>query len=74
MGTVFEVHQDDITFSEKKDLYKGQLFTSPYTKSKFYSEIKVLEAVNEGLAAQIIRLGNLTSASTGPLNMKKFNN
>lgn len=55
MGTVFEVHQDDITFSEK-DLYKGQLFTSPYTKSKFYSEIKVLEAVNEGLAAQIIRL------------------
>ena len=71
VGTVFEAHQDDISFSEK-DLYKGQLFTSPYTKSKFYSEIKVLEAVNEGLAAQIIRLGNLTSASTGPLNMKNL--
>ncbi|MDU1550559.1 MAG: SDR family oxidoreductase, partial [Staphylococcus epidermidis] len=71
VGTVFKAHQDDISFSEK-DLYKGQLFTSPYTKSKFYSEIKVLEAVNEGLAAQIIRLGNLTSASTGPLNMKNL--
>ncbi|MDU2885637.1 MAG: SDR family oxidoreductase, partial [Staphylococcus epidermidis] len=45
VGTVFKAHQDDISFSEK-DLYKGQLFTSPYTKSKFYSEIKVLEAVN----------------------------
>ena len=71
VGTVFKAHQDDISFSEK-DLYKGQLFTSPYTKSKFYSEIKVLEAVNEGLVAQIIRLGNLTSASTGPLNMKNL--
>ena len=32
----------------------------------------MLEAVNEGLATQIIRLGNLTSASTGPLNMKNL--
>ena len=53
-------------------MYKGQLFTSPYTKSKFYSEIKVLEAVNDGLDAQIMRLGNLTSASTGKLNMKNL--
>ena len=63
MGTVFEVHQDDITFSEK--IYIKASYLHHHTlKSKFYSEIKVLEAVNEGLAAQIIRLGNLTSAST----------
>ena len=54
----------------RKDVYKQQLFTSPYTKSKFYSEIKVLEAVNDGLDAQIMRLGNLTSAYSGALNMK----
>ncbi len=71
VGTVFEVHEEDVSFTEK-DLYKGQLFTSPYTKSKFYSEIKVLEAVNDGLDAQIMRLGNLTSASTGKLNMKNL--
>ena len=56
----------------RKDVYKQQLFTSPYTKSKFYSEIKVLEAVNDGLDAQIMRLGNLTSAYSGALNMKNL--
>lgn len=68
VGAVFDVHTEDKAFSEK-DVYKQQLFTSPYTKSKFYSEIKVLEAVNDGLDAQIMRLGNLTSAYSGALNM-----
>lgn len=71
VGTVFDSHAEDYTFSEQ-DLYKGQLFTSPYTKSKFYSEIKVLEAIEAGLDAQIMRLGNLTSAYTGKLNMKNL--
>ncbi|MCI2954787.1 amino acid adenylation domain-containing protein [Staphylococcus caprae] len=71
VGAVFEAHVEDRTFSEK-DVYKQQLFTSPYTKSKFFSEIKVLEAVNDGLDAQIMRLGNLTSAYSGPLNMKNL--
>ena len=69
---MFEAHQDDISFSEK-DLYKGQLFTSPYTKSKFYSEIKVLEAVNEGLGSDYkIRKSDKCFYRT--IKYEKFNN
>ena len=32
----------------------------------------MLEAVNDGLDAQIMRLGNLTSAYSGALNMKNL--
>lgn len=44
VGTYFDIDTEDVTFSEA-DVYKGQLLTSPYTRSKFYSELKVLEAV-----------------------------
>ncbi|UMT79457.1 thioester reductase domain-containing protein [Staphylococcus roterodami] len=71
VGTYFDVATEEITFSEA-DVYKGQLLTSPYTRSKFYSEIKVLEAVKDGLDGRIIRVGNLTSPYKGRWNMRNI--
>ncbi len=41
-------------------LYEGQIIDNQYIYSKFISERLVLEAVNNGLDAQIMRVGNLT--------------
>lgn len=71
VGTYFDMAIEEITFSEA-DVYKGQLQTSPYTRSKFYSELKVLEAVKDGLDGRIIRVGNLTSPYKGRWNMRNI--
>lgn len=68
VGTYFDIDTEDVTFSEA-DVYKGQLLTSPYTRSKFYSELKVLEAVKNGLDGRIVRVGNLTSPYNGRWKM-----
>lgn len=60
-----------MTFSEA-DVYKGQLLTSPYTRSKFYSELKVLEAVNNGLDGRIVRVGNLTQSLQWKMAYEKY--
>ncbi|PTK09074.1 hypothetical protein BUZ90_15290, partial [Mammaliicoccus sciuri] len=71
VGTYFDIDTEDVTFSEA-DVYKGQLLTSPYTRSKFYSELKVLEAVNNGLDGRIVRVGNLTSPYNGRWHMRNI--
>lgn len=47
-------------FSET-DLYIGQNIKGIYTTTKFKAEIKVLEAIYDGLDAQVLRLGNITN-------------
>ncbi len=43
----------------ENQLYNGQLLDNAYALSKFRAEKAVLEAVNRGLDAKIMRLGNL---------------
>ncbi|MGZ0076054.1 hypothetical protein ACVXZY_15210 [Staphylococcus aureus] len=54
------------------DAYKGQLLTSPYTRSKFYSELKVLETVNNGLDGRIVRVGNLNESLQWKMAYEKY--
>ncbi len=51
---------DKKIFSEN-DLYIGQDIKGIYTTTKFRAEIAVLEAISDGLDAQILRLGNITN-------------
>ncbi|NWK83473.1 amino acid adenylation domain-containing protein [Staphylococcus sp. GSSP0090] len=71
IGSIFPESHEDNRFSET-DLYKGQVIDSPYTLSKFYGELAVLNAIEGGLNAKIIRVGNLTSSTTGKINMKNM--
>lgn len=49
-----------MTFTET-ELYKGQNLSNTYLKSKFIAERAILENIENGLDAQILRLGNITS-------------
>jgi len=48
------------TFSEK-NLYIGQPLDNVYIRSKFMAERLILDNINLGLDAQILRLGNITN-------------
>ncbi len=52
--------KDKKIFTEN-DLYIGQNIQSVYTITKFKAEILVLEAIYDGLDAQILRLGNIAN-------------
>lgn len=45
-------------------LYQGQSLANVYVRSKFEAECVVLEAMMQGLQANIIRVGNLTNRSS----------
>lgn len=45
----------------ENNLYVGQDLEDSYALSKFKAEVKVLNAVYDGLDAQVLRLGNITS-------------
>ncbi len=49
-----------VLFSEK-DLFVGQKLNNVYTITKFEAEKIVLEAILDGLDAQIVRIGNITN-------------
>lgn len=52
--------ENQYIFSER-NLYIGQDFTNIYMITKYEAEIAVLEAIYDGLDAQILRLGNITN-------------
>lgn len=54
---------DEKTFSEA-DFYIGQPLDNVYARSKFEAEKVVLEAMVEGLRANIMRMGNLTNRNS----------
>ena len=59
----------------ENDLYIGQNIKSVYTTTKFKAEIAVLEAIADGLDAQILRLGNITNRySDGAFQMNASDN
>jgi len=45
----------------ERNIYVGQNISGVYTTSKFRAELLVLDAISEGLDAQILRLGNITN-------------
>lgn len=61
-------------FNERK-LYIGQSLKNVYANTKFKGEIAVLEAIYEGLDAQVLRLGNITNRySDGAFQMNVEDN
>ncbi|MCH5211240.1 MAG: amino acid adenylation domain-containing protein, partial [Oscillospiraceae bacterium] len=46
---------------KENDMYFGQRITNEYIRTKFLAERAVLEAVEKGLNAKVIRVGNLMS-------------
>lgn len=50
---------DNKIFNEN-NLYIGQRLTDIYDLSKFEAEIRILEAIYDGLDAQVLRVGNIT--------------
>lgn len=57
----------------ERDFYIGQIFISPYAKSKFMAERLVLEARKDYEDAFIVRVGNLTNRYTDGVTMKTPN-
>lgn len=43
------------------DLYVGQSIKGIYSTTKYKAEISVLEAIEDGLDVQIVRIGNITN-------------
>lgn len=52
--------ENQYIFSER-NLYIGQDFTNIYVTTKYEAELAILEAIYDGLDAQILRLGNITN-------------
>ena len=59
-GGPFDDKRDSRVFTERS-LYIGQKLDNVYSRSKFEAEKMVLEAIAEGLPANIMRMGNLTN-------------
>ncbi len=62
---------DEKTFSET-DFYIGQPLENVYARSKFEAEKVVLEAMAEGLQANIMRMGNLTNRNSDGVFQKNY--
>ena len=62
---------DEIIFSES-DFYIGQPLDNVYARSKFEAERVVLEAMTEGLQANIMRMGNLTNRNSDGMFQRNY--
>lgn len=58
----------------ESDLYIGQPLDNVYAHSKFEAERIVLEAMTDGLKANIMRMGNLTNRSDGVFQKNYLSN
>ncbi len=65
---------EDINYDETK-FYINQNLENLYVKSKFLAEKLVFEAINDGLQAYVLRMGNLTSRySEGKFQQNHYEN
>lgn len=65
---------EDINYDETK-FYINQNLENIYVKSKFLAEKLVFEAINDGLQAYVLRMGNLTSRySEGKFQQNHYEN
>ena len=55
--------ETELSFTEG-NLYIGQPLENVYARSKFVAEKEVLDAISQGLRANIMRMGNLTNRSS----------
>lgn len=67
------VSDEPITFTES-DLYIGQPLENVYARSKFEAEKLVLDAMADGLQANIMRMGNLTNRTDGVFQKNYLSN
>lgn len=62
LGDNFDTYRSlDEKFFHENDLFIGQSLDNVYIRSKFEAEKAVIEAMKEGLQANICRIGNLTN-------------
>jgi len=55
------VKANEIIYFSEKDLYRNQNLNNTYIKTKFEAEKLILENVNSGLNACILRMGNISN-------------
>ncbi|KEK21989.1 SDR family oxidoreductase, partial [Bacillus gaemokensis] len=60
--SVLPVDAENHIFTER-DYFKNQIIDVPYVRSKFFAEKVVLDAIESGLDAVVIRIGNQTNRS-----------
>lgn len=69
-GNIFE--DNEINEFSEQSFYVDQFFISPYMRTKFDAEKKVLEAYEQGLDSYIIRVGNLTNRMSDGKTMQNL--
>ncbi len=62
-----------IDFTEQ-DLFVGQSIKGIYTSTKYRAEVLILEAISDGLDAQILRIGNITNRYSDGIFQKNIEN
>lgn len=60
-GNVLEYNKNSQNNFSEQNLYIGQTLENIYIKTKFEAEKLILDNISNGLHAQILRLGNITS-------------
>ena len=68
-SNINEINSQDFT---EKNLYVGQNIKGIYAITKYKAEISVLEAIEDGLDAQILRVGNVTNRYSDGVFQKNF--
>lgn len=66
-------NKDNKKIFKESDIYIGQNIKGVYTTTKFEAELCVLEAISNGLDAQILRLGNITNRYSDGLFQSNVN-
>ena len=65
--------EEGIKTFDEQNLYIGQNLKGIYGITKYKGEIAVLEAINNGLDAQILRIGNITNRYSDGVFQKNIN-
>ena len=74
-GANIDNHFEKEMIYDETNFYIGQNLENMYVRSKFEAEKNVLDAINDGLPACILRMGNLTSRfSEGKFQQNHFEN
>lgn len=71
--TAFDEKTEGSKIFSEQDLYVGQSLKGIYSSTKFKAEIAILEAIETGLDAQIVRIGNITNRYSDGLFQKNIN-
>ena len=70
--SIATIDKNDMKDFTERNLYIGQNIKGIYTTTKYKAEISVLEAIEDGLDAQILRVGNVTNRYSDGVFQKNF--